>query len=102
MSAALTALTVAAKVTAGAAGAGGTAVVEVVRGVVVVDMVTVGVLVEVDVDKAAGAAGAAGTVEFAADEESDDVGELRAVEPVPPHALSVSRGSATEIAFRSQ
>jgi hypothetical protein len=86
-------------VAAGAAGAGGTAVVEVVRGVVAVDVVTVGVLVEVDVDQAAGAAG---TVEFAADEESDDIGELRAVEPVPPHALSISRGSATEIAFRSQ
>jgi hypothetical protein len=98
MSPALTALTVAAKVAAGASGAGGTAVVEVVRGVVV-DVVTAEVLVEVDVDKAAGAAG---TVELAADEESDDVGELRAVEPVPPHALSVSRGSATEIAVRSQ
>jgi hypothetical protein len=99
MSAALTALTVAAKVATGAAAAGGTAVVEVVRGVVVLDGVTVDVLVEVDV---AMAAGGAGTVESAADEESDDVGELRAVELVPPQALSVSRGSATEIALRSQ
>jgi hypothetical protein len=94
--AALTVLTADSKVVAaGTVVEGQTVVVDVVAGVVVVDVV----LVDADV---AGPVDGTGSVECASDEGGDDAEERRPVEAFPPHALSANRGRATESRVRSQ